>query len=147
MDVFKTWPHKWFGFWRASHETAPLPLMEELVDWKWDPVEKTQLLAYLEHAPVAVTSDVASASCAICGASIGNPSCYRSDDLWLWPCDLAHFVGRHGVRLPDRMIQHIASRGYVPPEKLTKPAAKLPWPDLNTHVDRAAGRTEDGRPL
>jgi len=36
------------------------------------------------------------------------------DDMWCWPEGLAHYVEKHGIRLPDEFVAHAAERGFEP---------------------------------
>jgi hypothetical protein len=40
----------------------------------------------------------------------------QSDGVWLWPEGLAHYVEKHGIRLPDEFVEHAAAREFRPPE-------------------------------
>jgi hypothetical protein len=54
---------------------------------------------------------------------LGGPSLV-SDGLWVWRLDLAHYVRRHGVRLPESLTSRMADAGYrvapVPADELMK---------------------------
>ena len=45
---------------------------------------------------------------------LSNGSTERCDDLWCWPEGLAHYVEKHGIRLPDEFVAHAAERGFAP---------------------------------
>jgi hypothetical protein len=130
MSIFSDWPHNWYGFWKKREERYPLPLLADLFDSDWMPSDKDRLIRYLEQSPIAVTSMGPESTCQLCGDSVGNSSCYKSDGVWLWPLSLAHFVSKHAVRLPDRMVKHIVTKNYVPIANLSVSPDKLPWPRL-----------------
>jgi hypothetical protein len=46
----------------------------------------------------------------------------QSDGVWLWPEGLAHYVDKHGIRLPDEFVAHAASREFRPPDPEPDPA-------------------------
>jgi hypothetical protein len=46
---------------------------------------------------------------------IGGPTTL-TDGEWFWRDDLAHYVSRHNVRIPDEFLQAIRERQYVVPE-------------------------------
>lgn len=43
--------------------------------------------------------------CRVCGCQ--NGSSELADGVWVWPEGLAHYVRRHGVRLPDVIIRYV----------------------------------------
>jgi hypothetical protein len=93
------------GFWRSENEPDfPDPL--ELVDSGWLPEERQVVALYLdsgtEHAAYKGWSD-----CRICG--IMNGSRDLTDDIWLWPEGLSHYVRIHSVRPPAEFLKHVYS--------------------------------------
>lgn len=129
MSIFDTWQHKWYGVWRLEADPIPnWPAFSELVDPSWVPGDKALLVDYLRAAPIVAASPMKPTSCHLCGESRGRPGNYCSDGVWLWPWDLAHFVAKHDVRLPDEMARHIRAAGYKPPQRLPVSPDKLPWP-------------------
>jgi hypothetical protein len=38
-----------------------------------------------------------------------------TDGKWEWPSDLAYYVDRYHVRLPDDFVEHMASQEWQPP--------------------------------
>ncbi len=128
MKQFTKWPFNWFGFWGPSVEEPLWPRMDVFIDPDWDPQEKSAVLSYLDRAVVVTIAGIPSTKCGICGEDIGNPSAYKSDGVWLWPLGLSHDVRRHGVRLPDRMVEHMRRNGFKPPENIKVDVPNLPWP-------------------
>lgn len=102
--------------------------MEDFVDLNWEQDEKQAVLAYLDRSEVVVVALIPSVKCVLCGENAGNPSAYKSDGVWLWPEDLAHNVRRHGIRVPDRMVEHMRRNGFKPPQNLRIDVPNLPWP-------------------
>jgi hypothetical protein len=47
--------------------------------------------------------------CGIANAQMGSHA--LSDDTWVWPEGLAHYVRDHGVMLPDEFVQHALTKG------------------------------------
>ncbi len=116
MMLFENWPHNWFGLWKnAESDPFEVPLFRDVVDPGWNPHDLTKMLTYLRECPVALASGAKPAPCPICGETLNDLGCQRSDGTWVWPASLEHYVSRHHVRLPDRMVEHIRSRGYTPP--------------------------------
>lgn len=78
--------------------------------------DKQQLLTYLRTAPTLIayftmTHDELDATRPELG-----PLILRTDDMWVWRSDLAHYVDRYDVALPDEFLDHAAARSWVPPE-------------------------------
>ncbi len=116
MTLFENWPHNWFGLWKNSEaDPTQVPLFEEIVDAGWNPPDLADILAYLRNCPVAIASRPLSEPCPMCEETLGDLTAQRSDGVWVWPASLEHYVSRHNVRLPDRMVEHIRGRGYTPP--------------------------------
>jgi hypothetical protein len=116
MSIFVEWPHNWFGLWKAEEADPPqVPLFADVVDVTWGPTDLGDIVRYLQKCPVALASGVRPEKCPFCEDLLTEPGTQRSDGLWVWPSSLAHYVSRHHVRLPDRMVEHIRSRGYTPP--------------------------------
>ena len=40
----------------------------------------------------------------------------QTDGLWVWRVDLAHYVRRYGVGLPDELTEHVRSLQYAVPD-------------------------------
>lgn len=128
MKRFANWPHNWFGFWGPDEGKPEMPLMTDFVDPDWNLQEKDAVLLYLDRTEVVIVAGIPSVKCSLCGEGIGNPSAFKSDGVWLWPHALAHDVRRHGVRLPDRMVEHMRISDFKPPENITVDVPNLPWP-------------------
>jgi hypothetical protein len=116
MSLFETWPHNWFGIWKAA-ESDPfeVPVFSEVVDETWRPHDLDRLVEYLRACPVSITSSMRPARCTLCDYFLPEPSAQRSDGVWVWPSSLSHYVAEHHVRLPDRIVEHIRERGYGVP--------------------------------
>jgi hypothetical protein len=116
MNIFAEWPHNWFGLWKTSEaDSIDVPLFSEVIDAAWNPPDFENILDYLKRCPVALASGMRSEKCPHCEDHLPEPGTQRSDGVWVWPSSLAHYVEKHRVRLPDRMIMHIRSRNYSPP--------------------------------
>ena len=70
------------------------------------------------------------------GWSYCRIGCWRSilgtkdltDGVWVWPEGLAHYVARHGVRLPDEFVAHARrNRFRVPSVRSLRPG----WENRN----------------
>jgi hypothetical protein len=112
--IFQNWPHRWFCWGSFTTERSPFPAFEDLVDETWQPQDKSQLVQYLKMAPVVLCTS-AEQDCRICGNPLEEVGTWRWDNMWLWPQTVAHYVEKHFVRLPDKMVDDIRSRNYMPP--------------------------------
>lgn len=116
MNIFVEWPHNWFGLWKMSEaDPHQVPLFSDVVDASWNPPDLGDLLDYLKRCPVALACGMRPAKCPYCEDLLLEPGTQRSDGLWVWPSSLAHYVEKHHVRLPDRMVMHIRNLDYNPP--------------------------------
>ena len=129
-SVVDNWPHNWFGVWRhKGDEVGGFPTLDDLIDRQWDHPNLDDLLAYLRECPIATCAGMPSTNCSICGEDVGDPSCLMTDGVWMWPSRLPHDVTAHGVRLPDRLIDHIIKASFSPPSNVETAPEDLPWPD------------------
>lgn len=119
-NLFEEWPHQWFGLWRDRRdygaEPQDIPLLEDIADPTWNPPDRGELVRYLAQCPVSIASPLPRSVCPLCGERLDGPSSQRSDGTWVWPSSLPHYVERHHVRLPDRMVEYIRSNAHLPPE-------------------------------
>ena len=131
MNIFETWAANWYGFTSPTQESASSswPYWKHLVDPTWNPNDKDQIVKYLETASTAAVSGYEDMDCPVCKNAKWNPSHYRSDGVWLWPSDLAHFVDEHQMRIPERFLVHIRASNYKPRDIKGIPVQSLPWPD------------------
>ena len=132
-DLFKEWPHHWYGFERpADLEPDELPVFEELIDPHWRIDDIDRVVEYLRNSPMVMplhtTGGSTGAVCTMCGKRTGDALFYQSDGVWLWGSWLVHWVEDHSVRLPNVLVAHIRQRGYVPPQSIDVPLEELPWP-------------------
>ena len=118
MSLFSDWPGNWFGDWKwSASDDLQSPLFDELVDVTWCPPDLSKIVGYLQSCPAVLTCSTIPEPCSLCGEVLMGIGSQRADGVWAWSGTLSHFVSRHHVRLPDRMIEHIRSREYLPPEK------------------------------
>jgi hypothetical protein len=116
MSIFETWPHQWFGWFRDSvDDWGQVPLFSEVVDETWNPSDLNELADYLKNCPIGLVTSARAVNCGMCGEDLGNPSVQRTDQVWIWPESLEHFVRKHHARLPDAMVNHMRARDYQVP--------------------------------
>lgn len=118
---------KYFGFWGSAGEQGKLPCVSKWVDVEWLPADRDQLINYLANCPVAVAAAAGQTPCLICGKLLCS-SVYQTDNSWLWPEDLLHYVVLHNVRLPDALAEHIRKADHRWPTEVVVDLCQLPWP-------------------
>ena len=45
----------------------------------------------------------------------GTPGYLRTDGTWVWPDELAYYIEKYHVELPDEFVRHMAAHGFIPP--------------------------------
>ncbi len=127
------WPYHWYGFWVAeTFEANGTFNVERYRDPQWQCENKEAIIAYLKNCP-GMACQQNSKKCSRCDEMVSY-STYMTDNVWCWPATLAHNVEHHYFVLPDNFIAHIAENNYTPPEKLTLPMDKWPWPDSDNNT-------------
>ncbi len=99
------------GFW-STRPGDGLPDPGALASKTWEKGRRGKIAAYLKGGAVIDEADEL-AECRLCGESCGYRE--RTDGVWRWPEGLAHYVSRHGVKLPPELIEHMARQGFAPP--------------------------------
>jgi hypothetical protein len=94
------------GYWRDEGEPR-WPDVRSFVDLGWDVDERLDVADYLRHG-MLVRASLWIDHCRFCGQDLGNRE--LSDGVFLWPEGLAHYVVEHGVRLPARIVAHVAAQ-------------------------------------
>ena len=92
------------GYWDGPHVHGSWPRVEDFVDMAWDEGERTHVANYLNRGWV-FRSFMDYSTCRVCGEL--NGALELSDGTYAWPEGLAHYVGEHGVRLPERFVEHV----------------------------------------
>lgn len=116
MSIFESWPHNWFGVWKsAESDMFEVPIFSDVVDTTWHPYDLDRLVEYLRTCPISITSSIRPLPCPHCDYLLPEPSAQRSDGVWVWPSSLSHYVAKHHVRLPDRLMERIRGREYQIP--------------------------------
>lgn len=139
-DLWRDWPHCWFGFfcWEETQDDL-FPSFSRLVDLGWQPADRAGLLGYLRQTPVCWATQPSHCPCSVCGEPLAENATWRWDGEWLWPHTLAHYVERHGLRLPDALVERVRERCYIPPPPLAV-ALEAAW-RVNNSIDAvSAGR-------
>ena len=86
------------GYWHSEENDGP-PHPQTLVSWTWQFGRRWRIIRYLRNGSEYIQFR---------GWSYCRIGCWRTmlgtkdltDGVWVWPEGLAHYVARHGVRLP-----------------------------------------------
>lgn len=101
-------------FAELRHGRPDGPSLRAAVRPTGDPSED-QLVSYLRSGPTLATTGQM-ASDVLAGDDVPvAPLAVLTDGAWIWPADLAYYVERYHVRLPEEFVQHAAARGWTPP--------------------------------
>lgn len=112
------------GFWRSDSEPF-LPDPHTMVDPAWNAMERRRVIAYLRSGRHAAAYKGWS-TCRFCKQP--NGSTELTDNMWLWPEGLAHYLEVHQVKLPEDFLTHVRMHGYqVPPLSKVDPAEALQY--------------------
>jgi hypothetical protein len=79
------------------------------------PWDEDRILAYLESALEIYTTMGAQRDALTGDEWIAGSGSLMTDGTWVWPIDLAHYVRRHHVALPQEFVDHIRANGYTVP--------------------------------
>ena len=127
--TFSSWTPNWFGYFSVDAKTNNVfPNFDEFVDNCWDPSDKKLIISYLKDAVIVISAGQSPLMCHLCLENLGDRSQHRSDNEWVWPAALWHFVEHHGIRLPERFLAHIRNNKYQPPKVIDVKIQDLPFP-------------------
>lgn len=73
-----------------------------------------EIVAYLDTSPIMLWSPELIHDVLEPGTVIGSMTIH-TDGVWEWPADLAYYVKRYHVALDPAFVEHMASRGWMPP--------------------------------
>lgn len=118
------------GWWFNEQAPSGLPRPQLLVGGVAAP-DRSILASYLRQGKVLVRYPEPSHCRFACG-EVEMGCADLTDGTFVWPEGLAHYVERHDVRVPARLLAHVQQRhGTVPPFTMPKPAFGLfdtaPW--------------------
>lgn len=136
------------GYWSytadAPDEDGPWPDPRRLIDESWSSRERELVASYFEQG-FEVWRFIGMSECRLCGKF--NGSAEFTDDVYLWPEGLAHYVREHSVRLPDEVLSHVRRRHDelrshdLNRDLSVKYAGRAFWPDYAADRNR---RHRDG---
>jgi len=96
------------GFWSTGPGSL-LPHPNTMIDRAWNAKERRRVLKYLQTG--RVKSRWMGLSHCRCGCKMALPgSADMTDEVWVWPEALPHYIEEHGVRLPADFVAYIMER-------------------------------------
>jgi hypothetical protein len=125
------------GFFRElRHGRSDGPSLAESVQASSKP-EADQIASYLDDGEVLATTgsmvdDYLDAS----RQSVAKLEIV-TDGVWVWPRDLAYYVGEYGVEVPDEFVTRVRARSWHPPA-LTPRALELLEEEYTTTLNPPA---------
>lgn len=106
---------KRIGFFRELSHGSPSGLSLKESVRSSSPYLKDRVIAYLRTAPLFIASPGLVRDELDADKPLFGPAHIRTDGVWAWPQDLAHYVAKYGVELDADFLSHLASRDYKPP--------------------------------
>jgi hypothetical protein len=102
------------GFYRQMHHGEPTDPDITTASAAAAGPDEELLASYLDagHVYIAtprIVTDV------IDGQTLIGPAHYLTDGTYVWPGDVAYYVRRYHVRLPDGFVDHARSSGWAVP--------------------------------
>lgn len=94
---------KKIGFWFSIHEPS-FPKPQNMIDLSWNKEERQKVIKYLENGKVSARYR-GSSRCRFCG--ISNGSYDKTDNVFVWPSGLTHYLIEHGVKPDQEFIDHL----------------------------------------
>ena len=90
-----------------------LPDPVDLVDTDWNVEERQVVVDYLEAGMETPWIMVGSTDCQFCEVSLTNRQ--LTDQVYVWPTGLAHYLRDHGVGLPPEFVANVRAYYDQPP--------------------------------
>ena len=99
------------GYWLGPSALG-WPDVRDCVDPSWDKRERQTVIAHLRKG-TRFRAFLGLSMCRFC--SVANGASEQTDGTYYWPEGLAHYLEKHGVRLPQRFVGHVLrGRGVRP---------------------------------
>ena len=123
MNTIIDWQGNWFGTWSEMGDSFGLyPSIADFVKEEWDEEFKRRVANYLTTAYACAVST--RGPCLfygdLCSVVHGETAglTIRSDGVFTWEDDTAHYVLHHNMILPDRFVEVIVKNNFIPPQDL-----------------------------
>ncbi len=133
MTTIPEWKHRWFGVWSEYGERySSCPSIYDFVNPQINsryPVE--QVVSYIKDAhTIAVTSRLNFPDPFDANRDQGSIS-YKTDGKWLWLDNLADYVQKNGVCIPERWLSDMQAAKFIAPGTVSEQLVRtLEWPPV-----------------
>ncbi|HEY1785123.1 MAG TPA: hypothetical protein VGG30_06210 [Pirellulales bacterium] len=105
------------GFFRERANGRPdYPEMMRHLNERAQPDEE-KIVAYLRAGLIYIASPGIVKDVVSNGVEPIGTHSIVTDGTWAWPSDLAYYVDKYHVSLPDDFVQHLRSRQFRPPKE------------------------------
>lgn len=101
------------GFW-AEHCGEGFPSIKFAPRGSLSKAESELVATYLAACPIWISSPGAEES-QLHDNVIAGTSSIRTDGEWAWHDTIAFYVRMHGIFLPDKFLQAVRAKNYLPP--------------------------------
>lgn len=101
--------HIYVGFWSTWQDENKFIKPQLLIEDNWENEDKNKIINYLKNGS-SCAQYLGWSTCRICRKENGFSD--FTDDKWIWPEGLAHYVEDHNVRLPREFINHMRNNGF-----------------------------------
>ena len=78
--------------------------------------DKARLISYLKSGVVYIASPGVGFDVLSNDGTLSGPFHALTDGAWMWPADLAYYVDRYDVELPNGFLSHARAREWRVPE-------------------------------
>lgn len=99
------------GFWKSADEpTFPEP--SSFVDKTWNRTERDLVIKYLKSG-YRLINYAGESWCRFGCRDINMGTATLTDGTYVWPEGLAHYLEKHNVRLPKKIVKHILTGNKI----------------------------------
>ena len=102
--------YTYVGFWSTWQDESKFIRPQFLVDENWERENRQKIIDYLKSGS-SCAQYLGWSWCRICKEENGYTD--FTDGKWIWPEGLAHYIEEHNVRLPDKFVNHMRSKGFT----------------------------------
>lgn len=130
----RNWPYRWFGVWKEygkGYEAYPsiLDFVDEGLNGTYD---RSRLVKYIRSGYALATTSRRYYPHPLTGVIKMGSICYRTDGVWLWLDDLAEYIEKNNVVIPQAWYAHVQSNQFIIPVLGGAVSGSLDWPKYTT---------------